>query len=530
MEYNKDNILDYTVEEIPYEEFIQKDLIHFSNRDLERSIPNICDGLKESTRKILYGCLKRKLYSKEIKVAQLSGYISEVSAYHHGETSLQKAIIGMAQNYVGTNNINIMKPVGQFGTRIQGGEDAASPRYIHTMMTELARLIFRQEDNPILKRLEDDGKKIEPEYYTPIIPMVLVNGGIGIGTGFSTNIPQHNPSDIIKLCNKIIDVINTQNNMETKEDVLNMYNVINKVKLGKIEPWYLGFKGTIKEVKDGSYASGGVWNWLDEQTLEITELPVGTWTEDYKNILIEMIQNGSQLLKDFENHYTDKKVHFILKFYPGVQEQANKVLETEFKLVSTKNLGLNNMHLYSADGAVRKYEDTNDIIKEWSKIRLMKYYERKKYQLKELNNKYQLISAKVRFIQEIINKTLIIMDRKEKEVEEDLINKGYPKLVDKIISDEEENEDAKKPVESYDYLTNMPIKQLTYEKKKELEKEANDLNMRIKELTVKSIQSFWSDELNELSDKWEEYKNYMEAVYTNDDVVITPKRKQLKRK
>ena len=409
MKYDRETILDYSQMKIPYEEFVNKDLIHFSNRDLERSIPSLCDGLKESTRKILFGCFKRRLFNKEIKVAQLSGYISEVSAYHHGETSLQQAIIGMAQNFVGTNNIHLMQPIGQFGTRIQGGSDSASPRYIHTLLTEMARKIFRQEDNPILHRLEDDGKPIEPEYYIPILPMVLVNGGIGIGTGFSTNIPQHNPTDVMDQCMKIIEALNKQDPIQTKEDIEMMYKVIDKTRLGHIHPWYLGFKGTITPGKEGTYQSRGVWNWVDDQTLEITELPVGTWTEDYKEFLTNMIANNSPVLKDFENHYTDKNVRFRLKFYPGVKPGVELNLETEFKLVSSKNLSMNNIHLYSEAGSVQKYKDTQEIIKEWSKVRLLKYYERKKYQLKELDNKYKLVSSKVRFIQEIINKELNIM-------------------------------------------------------------------------------------------------------------------------
>ncbi len=525
MKYDRDVILDYTKPKIPYEEFIQKDLIHFSNRDLERSIPSLCDGLKESTRKILYGCAKRKLYTKEIKVAQLSGYISEVSAYHHGETSLQQAIIGMAQNFVGTNNINIMEPIGQFGTRIQGGSDAASPRYIHTLVTELARKIFRQEDNPVLHYLDDDGKQIEPEYYIPIIPMILVNGGVGIGTGFSTNIPQHNPSDIIHQCMKIIDALNKQDAITTKEDIDSMYKVMDKVRLGEIHPWYLGFKGTIKPGKEGTYQSRGIWKWLDDQRVEISELPIGTWTEDYKEYLIEMIQNGSAVLKDFENHYTDKTVRFILKFYPGVQEKVQTTFETDFKMVSAKNLSMNNIHLYNEEGAIQKYKDTQNIIHEWSKVRLLKYYERKKYQLKELDNKFKLVSAKVRFIQEIIDGTLHVMNRKEKDVEAELIAHGYPKLVDKVSNEDEEEE--VKYVVSYDYLVNMPIRQLTYEKKQELEKEAAKLDMMIRELKAKSIQLIWLEELEELQQAWDAYRTQMELFYgETPSTAVKPKKKK----
>lgn len=524
MKYNREIILDYTQKDIPFEEFIQKDFIHFSNRDLERSIPSLCDGLKESQRKILFGCFKRKLYNKEIKVAQLSGYISEVSAYHHGETALQDAIVNMAQNYVGTNNIPLMVPIGQFGTRIQGGKDSASPRYIHTLLSELARKVFKPEDSAVLKRLEDDGKPIEPEYYIPIIPMVLVNGGLGIGTGFSTNIPQHNPSDVLQQCFKIIDSLDKQSAIDTKEDLKKMDGVVDKIKLSEIHPWYLGFTGTITPSKEGTYQSRGVWKWIDDQTLEISELPIGMWTEDYKDFLTEMVANNSPVLKNFENHYTDKQVKFILKFYPNVRRAVEMNLETEFKLVSSKNLSLNNIHLYSEEGAVRKYKDTSEIIKEWSKVRLQKYYERKKFQLKELDNQYKLVSAKVRFIQEIIDQTLSIMNRKEKDVEKDLETKGYPRLVEKVQADDEEETEtttvSKAANVSYDYLTGMPIRQLTYEKKQELEKQANELNMRIKELKAKTIQGIWREELNELSETWEAYRKEMEAALSSPIVPI----------
>jgi DNA gyrase/topoisomerase IV subunit A len=184
-------------------------------------------------------------------------------------------------------------------------------------------------------------------------------------------------------------------------------------------------------------------------------------------------------------------------------------------MVSSKNLNLNNIHLYSEEGAVQKYKDTQHIIKEWSKVRLLKYYERKKYQLKELDNKYKLVSAKVRFIQEIIDQTLDIMNRKEKDVEEDLLQKGYPKLIEKVAADEEDETEEEKTAitANYDYLTSMPIRQLTFEKKQELDKEANRLDMLIKELKAKTIQQIWKEELNELSLTWESYRKDMESYY-----------------
>ena len=163
------------------------------------------DGLKPSQRKILYGAFLRGLDKAEVKVAQLAGFVSDRAAYHHGEMSLTGAIIGMAQNFIGSNNINILKPNGQFGTRLQGGKDAASPRYIFTELTKLSQEIFKVSDTPILSHQKEDGIDIEPEFYAPIIPMILVNGAKGIGTGFSTNIPNFNPVDIINNLKRLLN-------------------------------------------------------------------------------------------------------------------------------------------------------------------------------------------------------------------------------------------------------------------------------------------------------------------------------------
>ncbi|KAJ1559192.1 DNA topoisomerase 2, partial [Cladochytrium tenue] len=197
--------IDHNMQEIPMKDFINKELILFSQADCMRSIPSVVDGMKPGHRKILFSCFKRHLKS-EIKVAlcfllsqqlillpkvaQLGGYVGEHSAYHHGEQSLFSTIVGMAQNFVGSNNLNILEPRGQFGTRLQGGKDAASARYIFTALNPLARVVFHPEDDALLDYLNDDGQDIEPKYM-PILPMILVNGSDGIGTGWSTSVPNY---------------------------------------------------------------------------------------------------------------------------------------------------------------------------------------------------------------------------------------------------------------------------------------------------------------------------------------------------
>ena len=498
--YNKDEVLDYTEEVVEYETFINKDLIHFSNRNLERSIPNIMDGLKESTRKILFACFKRKLYSNEIKVAQLAGNVSEVTAYHHGENSLQEAIIGMAQIFVGTNNINLLTPNGQFGTRIQGGEDASSPRYIYTILSKLTRLLFKEEDNAILNYLNDDGLSIEPDFYVPIIPTILVNGAIGIGTGYSTNIPQFNPEEIIKIYLGLIAEIKTNiGDVLTIENIQESIQMIREKEIDEIEPYYLGFKGEIYKNEKGIYNSKGVYKWINDSTIEITELPIGTWTENYKEFLEDLIVKNNPYLKSFESHYTAKNVRFILKLSDGAKELLGDKVLQEFNMTSSKLLGMNNLHLFTSKGNIKKYANVAEIIKNWSYIRIEKYQERKENQLKVMESDYLILSAKIRFIIEVIEGTIIIMNKKLKDVEEQLEIKGYYKHED-----------------SYSYLLRMPISQLTTEKKEELEFEVAKLKTEIEELKLTSIMTIWENELLLLLEEWIKHKSEILEDYEND--------------
>jgi len=498
--YDKNDVLDYISEEVSYETFINKDLIHFSNRNLERAIPNIMDGLKESTRKIMYACFKRKLYNNEIKVVQLAGNVSEITAYHHGETSLQEAIIGMAQIFVGTNNINLLSPNGQFGTRLQGGEDASSPRYIYTLLSKLSRAIFKEEDNDILNYLNEDGLSIEPDYYIPIIPMVLVNGSIGIGTGYSTNIPQFNPEEIINIYLDIINDIKTNVGLIlTDDDINKSISIINDKEINEISPYYLGFKGEIFKNEKNTYSSKGCYKWINNTTLEITELPIGTWTENYKEFLEELLTKNNPYLKSFESHYTSKNVRFILRLTETAKETLGDKIMNEFNLISNKNMSLNNLHLFTTKGNIKKYANVIEILKEWCYTRINKYQERKSNQLKKMEQEYLILSAKIRFIIDVIEENIKIMNRKIKDVEQQLDVKEYYKY---------EN--------SYDYLLRMHISQLTTEKKEELEKEVIKLKTEIEELKNTSIIIIWENELKVVLDEWHKHKNEILEDYEND--------------
>lgn len=506
MQYNREINIAPDITEVPYEEFVHKELIHFSNRDVERSIGSIADGLKESQRKILYACFKRRLFTSEIKVAQLGGYVSETACYHHGEKSLFGAIVGMAQNFVGSNNMPLLVPEGQFGTRLQGGKDAASERYIFTRLSDLARKLFPDEDFPILKYLDDDGSPVEPEYYTPIIPLVLVNGMKGIGTGFSTSLPCHNPSDIIAVCREIADSLDA--GLEIDEMPLETAQVL--------KPWYLGFKGAIEPVaeKPGCYLSRGCYEWADRSTLDISELPVGIWTDTFKEDLVEALAPASastaggspgkkvrvnlmaQVLKDYENSSTTKNVRFKIKLNDAnAKEKYEYDVERIFKLSTSKDLAITNMHLFNEHGVIEKYDDIKSVIRAWAKIRVRTYHERKAHQIAEMEREHAILSAKVRFIAAIIAKEIRVMNVAEEVLEARLAALEFPMFA---------TGNAVEP--SYDYLTSMPIRQLTAERKAAIERDLARLTENLETLRATPIQLIWARELEALEKSWDKYR------------------------
>jgi DNA topoisomerase-2 len=449
--YNPENVIDYTKKNITYTDFINKELIHFSNYDNDRSIPSMVDGLKPSQRKVLY-CAFRKNLISDIKVAQFVGYISEHASYHHGEISLAKTIINMAQNFVGSNNINLLVPSGQFGSRLLGGRDAASPRYIYTRLDGITRLIFDQRDDVLLDYLNDEGYVIEPTYYVPILPMILVNGATGIGTGYNTYIPNYNPIDIIDILLSKLD----------KQEVEK-----------SIHPYYKDYKGTIKKISNDLYETNAVYT-LDSNTLKITELPIGVWTENYK-IYLEEDNKFKDIIKKIKNNSDESNIDFIIKL-KTIPEDLDKVFQLNVKI----NLG--NMYLHDENGTLKKYNNVMEIINEFFDIRLKYYSKRKKYMLKRLEDEINSLEQKLRFIKFVISNSNVFKMSKEKLIEL-LINK---KIIDKNTN--------------YEELFRMPFHNLTKEKIIELEKNILGKQNEHKNIKKKSIENMWKDDLVILRD------------------------------
>jgi DNA topoisomerase-2 len=323
--------------------------------DNMRSIPSVVDGLKPGQRKVLYTCFRRNL-KKDMKVVELAGHVSGMTAYQHGDASLQQTIVGLAQTFVGSNNINCLEPSGNFGSRLQGGQDCASARYIYTRLSPFARRIFHAGDDPLLTYNEDDGKKIEPETYVPVVPLILINGADGIGTGWSSSIPNYNPEDIVD----------------------NLKRLMEGEPVKPMKPWFRGFTGEVTDLGGDRYKFSGIIKETGDKEVEITELPIRTWTQDFKDKLEEIIkaEKTPSFIKDYKDYNTHTKVHFVIQMdEKNIKSAVSEGLEEKFKL--SKTIATSNLVAFDPEGRITKYASVEDILKEFYAVRL-KFYERRK--------------------------------------------------------------------------------------------------------------------------------------------------------
>jgi len=491
----------------PYTSFVNNELIHFSNADNIRSLPHLIDGLKPSQRKILYSCFKRNL-KDEIRVAQLAGYVSEHAAYHHGEASLMSTIIGMAQNFVGSNNINLLKPIGQFGSVLLGGADSASPRYIHTYLEDIVSKIFRKEDACLLKHIDDDGDIVEPEYYLPVVPLLAINGSVGIGTGYSTDIPPHNPVDIVTLIrHRLLGHIDTLSNRP-------------------LDPWWWGFKGAVIRIDEHTWLTKGVYEFNDDKhTVTITELPVGMWTKNYKSFLDELCDSddkktknakkstkndkgsvvskttnkdeGEPLgLKGFDDLYNDIDVRFVLYFteegYDNIKDDITK-FEKKFKL--TTSWKTTNMTCFDTEFNIVKYGTIGDIIEEFIQKRLPLYESRRLYALNALQKQINELDAKRRFIQAILDDRLVLQKKSDEEIVSSLQQCDIPPL---------SNPERPDDYDSYEYCVRMRIDRVKQSAVTELDKQIEEKKNEIERLENETASSLWIADLDEFEDTWKQ--------------------------
>jgi len=499
---DKKKILPQAGRNVSIPNFINRELILFSYDDCDRSLPSVCDGLKPSQRKVLYGAFLKRLYKpeSEIRVSQLAAYVSEKTAYHHGEASVVGTIVKMAQNFIGSNNINVLVPSGSFGSRLAGGDDHASARYIQTYVSpDITRAIYRELDEPVLNYLDDDGILIEPEWFIPVLPMVLVNGTKGIGTGFSTTVAKYNPIEIIANLLAMMD------------------KRVSDIK--ELKPWYQGFKGTvISSNKPGSYLIYGRYQVVDEITVRVTELPIGVWTNDYKEFLENEIIKKA--IVSYTSNNTDETVEFSIVFEEDKLKKlvAKKELYTKLKLVS--RISTNNMWLYDPNGMIKKYNSTQDILNEFYQVRLDMYIKRKNWLIGKLNNELDVFKYKMKFIKYVLEGKIVVFKQKKTVIIDKLIELKFPKLVTKLssVAVEESDEDSSNndTSKSYEYITSMPLFSLTEEKIDELQEKLDSKQEELANVEATSETDQWRSELEEVLEIYEELskekKEHLEAV------------------
>jgi DNA topoisomerase-2 len=434
------------VRQLDISDFVHKDLVNFSLADLKRSIAHVADGLKPSQRKVLYSCFQKNL-KDEMKVAQLAAYVAEKSAYHHGEVSLAETIVKLANDYTGSNNINLLEPCGQFGTRLMGGKDASQTRYIFTKLTKEARKLFDPKDDAILNYLDDDGRSIEPDFYMPTLPMVLVNGTEGIGTGFSCYVPPFNPEDI-------------------KDNIERMLVGDEPVEM---KPWFRGFKGKVFKDDAGLWITEGIWRDTGSR-LKVTELPPGRWTQDYKEYLDTLVEK--KIITSYTNNSTTEDVDFEIFGYSG------KDLVKDLKM--RKTFHTTNMHLFHPTRGIHRYTTPEEILKDFVELRLEHYKKRKAHLIDVLQKRAEMCGHKSKFVSMVIEGKLVVFKRKKQDLEKEM-STMFPKI------------DG-----SWDYLLNIKTVEYTEERVKALMDEARQANVELERMIKTNHVTMWKMDIKNM--------------------------------
>lgn len=509
--------VDYTNPRMTYQSFVDRELILFSVADCERSIPSAIDGFKPGQRKILFSCFKRNLV-RSLKVAQLAGYVAEHSAYHHGEQSLVQTIIAMAQNFVGANNLALLEQDGQFGTRLQGGKDHAAGRYIFTRLSSFTRAIFHPSDDFILQYRDDDGQSVEPFYYAPVIPMVLVNGTSGIGTGFSTSIPNYHPMEVMD----------------------NLERLMREEEVRPMTPWYLGYQGdmTPQEGSSKFLSHGKLTVRPADGVVCITELPIGVWTQQYKKTLEDL--RAKEMVIQFREHNTDVTVDFEVLLHPEVLQAWTQADILEEMLQLREYIHTSNIMCFNHHGQMSKYFSPEALLKEFYGVRLELYAKRKVYLVGQLQRSCRRLQNMVRFVGEVVRGELVVVQKPKRVLLAEIRSRGYdpfPPQPKKNVSNTtiEEDEDGSEDgageeaatessvlsstafsdggagaVDSpeviqqskdYDYLLGMKLWSLTMEMIIRLENQLKAEQEELRLLESKSPQELWRLDLAVLREK-----------------------------
>jgi len=453
--------------------FIDQEHIRFSIDDCKRNIPNLYDGLKLSQRKILYSIFKRNLTAggKSMKVAQLAGYVAETSNYHHGEQCLYDTITRMAQDFVGSNNIPLLFKDGQFGSRMHNGKDAANGRYIFTKMTALTRLLFPAEDDQLFPYTLDDGDKVEPDYYAPILPMILVNGcRTGIGSGWSCNVPLYDPRVLMDCVRQWLDAKDAG-----KADAMH---------LPPLTPHYEGFEGKMEPLSATKFRSVGVVVPEEEvtgkrgkkksasgETHRIVELPIDISIDKYKESLERLLEEKK--IKSLKNYSSPNRAIFCFTPNDGFEPTIEAL-----NLVS--DIHLTNMVLFTNLGRLQKYDTLDEIFHTYCKKRHEIYARRKVVAIQSLREQLESDRLRRRFIEDVIEDRVVVFRRSEADVIQQLTSLHYPPSI----------------VEDPSPLLGIHVRHFTQEHLETLTKKIERLEKELVELEKMTPTNMWRIELD----------------------------------
>lgn len=486
-----DDETDQTVP-FPISRHLNDELIKFFHDDCKRSIPSVFDGLKESQRKIVFAAKKRNM-TTDIKVAQFGAFVAEHTNYHHGEDNLFRTIIKMAQSFIGSNNLPLFSDEGQFGSRLSGGDDASAPRYIFTKVRPYFQALFHPDDDALLRQREDDGDLVEPFFYVPTIPLLLVNGCVGIGTGWMCNMPQFNPRDVIKASHLWMD--------DKREELASF--------LQEMTPWYRHFTGSIKH-SDSSrtkFQTNGTFTFHNDQ-VKVTELPVGLWTEKFEEELKTM--EAKKYIKKLESHSTTTTINTTFKMTDTFDHSV-------FAKKMTTSLNLDNIVVFNKDEKLMRVT-LGDILDMWGTERLHLNQVRKDAKLKDLTDRIQHATDKITFITLVKNKTIDVTGPEENMVRH--LHSLRPK------HKKEDPFTPKMDDTTIKLLLDMPVRTLTSEKMEALEQLRDKLHQEHTILAQKTTRDIWFEDQAQLVVLLDEHDKNEASRITGDKTLKRTTRKK----
>lgn len=382
---------------VPLSNFVDRKLVLYGIADNRRSIPSAIDGLKPSQRKVLFACFARKIIS-EIKVAQLAGYVAERTHYAHGEAALTEVIMGMTRDYVGASNLNILVPKGQFGTRHEGGKDSAASRYVYTHLSNVARSLFPADDDPLLETLIEDGYEVEPRAYVPVIPLLLVNGASGIGTGWACEWAPRDPRAVVRAVRALL--------------------AGEEPDLGP--PCWRGFKGTVE--------AGGENRWVvrapmlrDGSVVRIRDLPPGTWTTPYRAGVLDKGVEAGWITK-YSSDLTDTTATFEVTLAGPAVGEDDAAVRKRLKLDETVAETL--LVAWNAEGRLVKYQSPHEVLREHFIVRRTLYERRKELIDRETERDVERLADKEAFLTAVVEGRLALLGRPAETLRADAIALG----------------------------------------------------------------------------------------------------------